>query len=56
MESGFWLGILIGLVAGGGSVWYFKVLALQESVLTKTGQYQRAEKGRRILEEKGRQY
>jgi len=56
MESGFLLGVLIGLVAGGGGVWYFKVLALQKSVLTMTGEYQRAEKGRRDLEAKGKAY
>jgi hypothetical protein len=56
MESGFWLGILIGLVAGGGGVWYFKVLSLQQSVLTMTGEYQRAERGRKDLEEKSRQH
>lgn len=38
MESGFLLGLLIGLVVGGGGVWYFKVLSLQKSVLTMTGQ------------------
>ena len=56
MESGFLLGILIGLVVGGGGVWYFKVLALQKSVLTMTGEYQRAETGRKDLEEKSRQH
>lgn len=57
MESGFLLGILIGLVAGGGGVWYFKVLSLEKSVLTMTGEYRRAERGRKILEEeKSRQY
>ncbi len=56
MESDMWLGILIGLVAGGGGVWYFKVLALQKSVLTMTSEYQRAEKGRRALEAKSRAY
>jgi len=56
MESGFVLGILIGLVVGGGGVWYFKVLALQKSVLTMTGEYQRAERGRRDLEAKSRAY
>jgi hypothetical protein len=55
MDSGFLLGALIGLVAGSGGVWYFKVLALQKSVLTMTGEYQRAEKGRRSLAEKARQ-
>ncbi len=56
MDSGMWLGILIGLVAGGGGVWYFKVLALQKSVLTMTGEYQRAERGRRALEAKSKAY
>ncbi len=56
MDGGFWLGILIGLVVGGGGVWYFKVFALQESVLTMTGKYQRAERGRRDLEGKSRAY
>lgn len=56
MESGFLLGLLIGLVVGGGGVWYFKVLSLQQSVLTMTGQYRRAERGRKDLAEKSRQY
>jgi len=56
MESGFWLGILIGLVIGGGGVWYFKVCSLQKSVLTMTGEYRTAEKGRKDLEEKSRQH
>jgi hypothetical protein len=56
MDTGFWLGILIGLVVGGGGVWYFKVLALQKSVLTMTGEYRTAEKGRKDLEEKSRQH
>lgn len=56
MESGFWLGILIGLVAGGGSVWYFKVLSLQKSVITMTGEYQTAERGRKDSEEKRRRH
>ena len=56
MDSGFWLGILIGLVVGAGGVWYFKVLALQKSVLTMTGEYRTAEKGRKDLEEKSRQH
>jgi len=57
MEGGFWLGILIGIVAGGGGVWYFKVLSLQQSVRTMTGEYRRAERGRKILaEEKKGQY
>jgi hypothetical protein len=51
MEGGFWLGLLIGFVAGGGGVWYFKVLSLEKSVLTMTGEYRRAERGRKILAE-----
>jgi hypothetical protein len=55
MESGFWLGMLLGIVAGGGGVWYFKVLSLQQAVLTMTGEYRRAERGRKnLLEEKNR--
>jgi hypothetical protein len=56
MESGFVLGILIGVVVGGGGVWYFKVRSLQKSVRTMTGEYQRAETGRKDLEEKSRQH
>ncbi len=56
MDGGFWLEILIGLVVGGGGVWYFKVLALQKSVLTMTGEYRAAEKGRKDLEEKSKQH
>ena len=56
MDSNLLLGILIGLVAGGAGVWYFKVLGLQKSVLTMTGEYQRAERGRRDLEAKSRAY
>jgi len=56
MEGGLWLGVLIGIMAGGGGVWYFKVLPLQQSVLAMTGEYRRAERGRKILaEEKSRQ-
>ncbi|MFB3817939.1 MAG: hypothetical protein ACE147_09780 [Candidatus Methylomirabilales bacterium] len=51
MDSGFWVGLLVGIVAGGGAVWYFKVLSLQQSVITMTGEYRRAERGRRTLEE-----
>jgi hypothetical protein len=51
MDVSFWLGILIGLVVGGGAVWYFKVRSLQKSVITMTG-----EKGRKDLEEKSRQH
>ena len=54
MEGGFLLGLLIGFVVGGGGIWYFKVLSLQKSVLTMTGEYQRAERGRRDLEAKSR--
>ncbi len=57
MEGNFLLGMLIGVVAGGGGVWYFKVLSLEKSVLTMTGEYRRAERGRKTLqEEKSRQY
>jgi hypothetical protein len=56
MDSSFWLGILIGLVVGGGGVWYFKVRSLQKSVITMTGEYRTAEKGRKDLEEKSRQH
>ncbi len=56
MEGNFLLGMLIGIVAGGGGVWYLKVLSLEKSVLTMTGEYRRAERGRKILqEEKSRQ-
>jgi hypothetical protein len=54
MDMHFWLGILLGLIAGGGAVWYFKVRALQTAVVTMTGEYQNAEKGRRELEAKSR--
>ena len=54
MDMHFWFGILLGLVAGGGAVWYFKVRALQTAVVTMTGEYQNAEKGRRELEAKSR--
>ena len=56
MDVSFWLGILIGLVIGGGAVWYFKVRSLQKSVLTMTGEYQTAEKGRKDSEEKRRRH
>ncbi len=56
MDSSFGLGILIGLVVGGGGVWYFKVRSLQKSVITMTGEFRTAEKGRKILEEKSRQH
>jgi hypothetical protein len=39
---------------GGGGVWYFKVRSLQKSVITTTGEYRTAEKGRKDLEEKSR--
>ena len=55
MDMNFWLGILIGLSAGGGAVWYFKVRSLQTAVVTMTGEYRNAEKGRRELEAKSRQ-
>jgi hypothetical protein len=51
MEGGFWLGMLMGIVAGGGGVWYFKVLSLEKSVLAMTGEYRRAERGRKNLQE-----
>jgi len=56
MDGSFWLGILIGLVIGGGAVWYFKVRSLQKSVITMTGEYQTAEKGRKDSEEKRRRH
>jgi hypothetical protein len=56
MDANFWLGILIGLVIGGGAVWYFKVRSLQKSVVTMTGEYQTAEKGRKDSEEKRRRH
>jgi len=40
----------------GGAVWYFKVRSIQKSVLAMTGEYQRAETGRKDLEEKSRQH
>ena len=46
----------IGLVAGGGGVWYFKVRSLQKSVITMTGEYRTAEKGRKDLEEQSKQH
>jgi hypothetical protein len=55
MDINLWLGILIGLVVGGGGVWYFRVRSLQQSVITMTGEYRTAEKGRRELEAKSRQ-
>jgi hypothetical protein len=55
MDMNLWLGILIGLVVGGGGVWYFKVRSLQQSVITMTGEYQTAEKGRKELVAKSRQ-
>ena len=56
MDVNFWLGILIGVVAGGGGVWYFKVRALQTAVVTMTGEYRNAEKGRKELEAQTRQH
>jgi hypothetical protein len=56
MDINFWLGILIGLVAGGGAVWYFKVRSLQTAVVTMTGEYRNAEKERKELEAKSRQH
>jgi hypothetical protein len=54
MDMHFCLGILLGLIAGGGAVRYFKVRSLQTAVVTMTGEYQHAEKGRRELEAKSR--
>lgn len=56
MDVSFWLGILIGLVIGGGAVWYFQVRSLQKSVITMTGEYQTAETGRKDSEEKRRRH
>jgi hypothetical protein len=56
MDVSFWLGMLIGLVIGGGAVWYFKVRSLEKSVITMTGEYQTAEKGRKDSEEKRRRH
>lgn len=55
MDANLWLGILIGVVAGGGAVWYFKVRSLQTAVVTMTHEYQNAERGRKELEAKRRQ-
>ena len=56
MDFNLWLGILIGFVAGGGTIWYFKVRSLQTAVVTMTGEYRNAEKGRKELEAKIRQH
>jgi len=56
MDINFWLGILIGLVAGGGVIWYLKVRSLETAVVTMTGEYRNAEKGRKELEAKIRQH
>jgi hypothetical protein len=56
MDVNFWLGILIGLIVGAGAVWYFKVRSLQGSVITMTGEYRTAEKGRKDLEAKSRRH
>ena len=56
MDVNFWLGILIGVVAAGGGVWYFKVRALQTAVVTMTGENRNAEKGRKDLEAQTRQH
>jgi hypothetical protein len=56
MDGSFWLGILIGLVIGGGAVWYFKVRSLQTSVITMTGEYQTAEQGRKDSEAKRKRH
>jgi len=55
VDVSFWLGILIGVVAGGGGVWYFKVRSLQTAVVTMTREYRNAEQGRKELEAKSRQ-
>jgi len=55
MDVNFWLGILIGFVAGGGAIWYFKVRSLQTAVVTMTREYRNAENGRKELEAKRRQ-
>jgi hypothetical protein len=56
MDMNLWLGILIGLVAGGGAIWYLKVRSLQTAVVTMTGEYRNAEKGRKELEAKIKQH
>lgn len=56
MDINFWSGILIGVVAGGGAVWYFRVRSLQTAVVTMTREYRNAEKGRKELEAKSRQH
>ena len=56
MDINFWLGILIGLTAGGGVIWYLKVRSLETAVVTMTGEYRNAEKGRKELEAKSRQH
>jgi hypothetical protein len=56
MDMNFWLGILIVLSARGGAVWYFKVRSLQTAVVTMSGEFRNAEKGRRELEAKSRQH
>jgi len=40
----------------GRAVWYFKVRSRQKSVVTMTGEYQTAEKGRKDSEEKRRRH
>jgi hypothetical protein len=54
MDGRFWLGRPIGLVIGGGVVWYFKVRSLQKSVITMSGEYRTAEQGRKDSEAKRR--
>jgi hypothetical protein len=56
MDINFLLGILIGLTAGGGAIWYLKVRSLQTAVVTMTGEYRNAEKGRKELEAKIRHH
>lgn len=55
MDAGFAFGVVVGVGLGGASVWYFKVRSLQAAVLAVTGQYRKAERGRKILEERNRQ-
>lgn len=56
MDVGLWSEILMGFVVGGGAVWYFTVRSLQPSVITMTGEYHTAEKGRKDSEEKRRRH
>lgn len=56
MDSNLLLGILIGIVAGGGGIWYFKVRSLQTGLATMTHEYRNAERGRKELEARSRQH